>query len=362
MLEYKGQAVLLLARINQRAKQLNNYEDKQKDLFPSAVSELVPEMTIWIKKVYEYWMYHKDFQLALEIEKIHGVEFLKLTIEKLSEILDKKQCVQLLSYIKIVDKLKSESKRFLKGKEKESHGNPKLTTELNELHAKPIMLKARRAGFLDKEYQPMSNLTMIQIKALAYAISLKLNIPERKRWVLFENHWHLPHLKTTPMPFGITKDLEPITTFYEELDFSDLFGSKKNSRFTSPYSSRRIKTMFTSLIKLGYIDPETTEEQILGAFGRDEMAEPINWMKGLRTLAYFVYTSLRLTNKDIWVATGCCFTINYERINRASLKTALGVVKLKHNMSGYAPDILLLATQYNRPIRTYKKLSDDSHI
>lgn len=355
MLEYKGQAALLLAHINKRTKQLKSYEDMQKDLLPSAVSELVPDMVTWCYEVYDYWKEHKSLQLASEIDKIHGTTYFEANMEQLSETLVHKQYSILSKYIKILGKLKYESKRFLKVEAKEAQGNPKLTTELNELHAKPFMLKATRAGFLDGQYQPMPGLTMIQIKALAYALSIKLNLSERKRWVLFEKHWHLPHLKTTPMPFGITKDLEPITAFYSDVDFSDLLVTKKECNFVSPYSSRRIKTMFAMLIKRGYVDPETTEEQMLGAFGRYKMSEPINWIKGLRALAYFVYVALGTTNKDIWIATGCCFTVNHERINRASLKTTLSTIKVKERMQEYAPDILSIALQYNRPVRTKKK-------
>ena len=191
MLEYKGQAVLLLAHINKRAKQLKNYEDTQKDLLPSAVSELAPEMAVWCGEVYDYWKEHKDLQLASEIDKIHGTVYFEANMEQLSETLAKKQYSALSRYIKILGKLKSESRRLLKSETKQALGNPKLTTELNELHAKPFMLKATRAGFLDGQYQPMPGLTMIQIKALAYAIGVKLNLSERKRWVLFEKHWHL---------------------------------------------------------------------------------------------------------------------------------------------------------------------------
>lgn len=354
MLEYKCQAALLLAHINKRAKQLKNYEDTQKDLLPSAVSELVPDMVTWCCDVYEYWRDHKDSQLASEIYKIPDTDYFEANMEQLSETLVHKKYTALSKYIKILAKLKSESKRLLKCEAKEAQGNPKLTNELNELCAKPIMLKATRAGFLDGQYQPMPGLTMIQIKALAFAISVKLNLPERKRWVLFEKHWHLPHLKTTPMPFGITKDLESITVFYNNVDFSDLFITKKEYRFASPYSSRRIKTMFATLIKSGYVDPETTEEQMLGVFGRYKMSESINWISDLRALAYFVYMAMGPTNKDIWIATGCCFTVNHARINRASLKTALSSIKVKGRMQEYAPDILSIASQYNRPIRKQK--------
>jgi hypothetical protein len=47
------------------------------------------------------------------------------------------------------------------------------------------------------------------------------------------------------------------------------------------------------------VDPETTEEQMLAIYGKEELEKPINWLKELRQLlAYFVDTAMAPTNKD----------------------------------------------------------------
>ena len=86
--------------------------------------------------------------------------------------------------------------------------------------------------------------------------------------------------------------------------------------------------MFSSLIKKGYVDPDTTEQQMLAIFGKEEFDQPINWLKDLRQLAYFVDTAIAPTNKDYWAATSCCFVVKGETPNRGSLKSALGAVQI----------------------------------
>jgi len=348
MIQHRGQVAICIARMNRSSKQLRYYGNMQKDLVPSAITELMPDMTKWANEVYEYWLSHSESILGNEIEKLDDLDFLQTYMEKSSHALTPKLQVQTFEYISVVSNLKEEAAKLLK---EAIGGDLNLTISLNELGAKDEMVEAQNAGFLDYRFQPTKGMSIVQIKTLAYALGNRINVPLRRRWVLFSEQWNNSAIGRAQIPNPKSESIQAILKFYKDVDFTDLFCPNDNARFQTSFSARRIKTMFSSLINLGYIDPETTEEQMLAIYGKGELEKPINWLKELRLLAYFIDTAMAPTNKDFWTATACCFTVNGKEPNRGCLKTALVTVRAKGIYDTYAPDILSVAQQYNRPIR-----------
>ena len=320
----------------------------QKDLVPSAIAELIPDMLKWANEVYDYWLSHSEPILGNEIEKVDDLDFLQSYMGECSNLLSSKQKVLVIEYMSLVTNMKFESDKVLK---ELLGGNLKLTKSLNELSAEKEMVEAQNAGFLDYKFQPLKDTSIVQMKTLAYALGNRINVPLRRRWVLFSEQWNVAAINSAQIPNPKSESIQNILNYYKDVDFTDLFCPTDNVRFNTSYSSRRIKTMFMSLINLGYIDPETTEDQMLAIFSKGVFEKPINWLKELRLLAYFIDTAIAPTNKDIWAATTCCFTVNGKEPNRGSLKSALGSVKTKGIYETYAPDILRIAQQFNRPMR-----------
>jgi hypothetical protein len=348
MIQHRGQAAIYLARMNRSSKQLRYYGNMQKDLVPSAISELMPDMFKWANDVYDYWLSHPEPILGNEIEKVDDVDFLRCYMGEYSHLLHSKQQVLVLEYILLVTNMKEESDKVLK---ESLGGNLKITRSLNELGAEKEMIEAQNAGFLDYKFQPLEDTSIVQMKTLAYALGNRINVPLRRRWILFSEQWNVSAINSAQIPNPKSESIQKILNYYKDVDFTDLFCPTDDARFKTYFSARRIKTMFTSLINLGYIDPETKEEQMLAIFGKGEFVKPINWLRELRLLAYFIDTAMAPTNKDFWTATACCFTVNGKVPNRGSLKTALGTVKSKGIYETYASDILNIAQQFNRPMR-----------
>lgn len=348
MIQHRGQAAILLARMNRSSKQLRYYGNMQMDLVPSAIAELMPDMLKWANDVYEYWLSHSEPILGAEIEKVDDLDFLQNYLNEQSEKLTSKHQILLHEYTSLMGDMKDRADRVLK---QSIGGNLNITMGLNELGAEKEMINAQEAGYLDYKFQPIEGMSRAQLKTLAFAIGTRINIPLRRRWVLFEEQWNIKMLNTTQIPNPKLESIQEMLDFYSDVNFTDLFCPSEDIRFKTPFSSRRIKTMFSSLIKKGYVDPDTTEQQMLAIFGKEEFDQPINWLKDLRQLAYFVDTAIAPTNKDYWAATSCCFVVKGETPNRGSLKSALGAVKEKGIYETYAPEILCIAQYFNRPMR-----------
>lgn len=354
MIAQREQVAIYLANINKHAGILRQFFLTQEDEYLSALKEITVDMRLWFKTVKKYWKSNHDIAFAKALLYMDDCDFIKCYLKKHKGNVSGWLLRDSEGFLRYISRLKTEASIYLG--EIQFPVSLDLTRELNELHSLPFMQEAHQAGFLDAKFQPVKNLTRAQIKMLAFAIGTRLNLPNRKRWVLFEELWDYKFLNSCPMSDENSVQFKKIRTNYSDIDFEELFNSKKHSNFVTGFSQRRVKTMFHSLMDKGYVDSSTTDEQILGAFGRIEKTKPINWIKSLRQLAYFIKTALADTNENIWVTTRDCFVLSNKKINRASLKSALGHVTSHGKLESYNSDIIKIAEWYNRPVRKIKKV------
>lgn len=353
MMAQREQVAIYLANINNQAEILRKIYLTQEDEFLSALKKNSVDMRFWFKTVKKYWEYNHDIAFAKALLYMDDCDYLKTYLKKYKDNIEYRLLIDIEGFLRYIFHFKNEASIYLSEKIPVSHY---LTCELNELHSLPFMQEAQQAGFLGAKFQPAKNLTRAQIKMLAFAIGTRLNLPNRKRWVLFEELWNYKFLNSYPISDENSPQFKKIRTNYADINFDELFISKKHSNFVTNFSERRVKTMFHSLIDKGYVDSSTTDEQILGAFGRVEKTKPINWIRNLRQLAYFIKTALSDTNENIWVITRNCFVLSDKKINRASLKSALGYVTSHGKLDEYNSDIKRIAEQYNRPVRKFKRV------
>lgn len=89
--------------------------------------------------------------------------------------------------------------------------------------------------------------------------------------------------------------------------------------------------MLDALLKHGYISLDTTFKKFNGIFDKEQFSGPIDWKKGQRQLAYFLFQAFaRFNEKNLWIKGECCFLVNGKTPHVACLSSGYSFIK-RHN-------------------------------
>ena len=97
------------------------------------------------------------------------------------------------------------------------------------------------------------------------------------------------------------------------------------------------------------LEIDTTVEDFLSIFnlGNQTTRKPIEWMKSQQHLSYFIYFTFSKTNKDYWVKTVACFSVNGHAPHKGSLVTGLVAMQRKPNFGTFDVELKRIASKYN---------------
>ena len=181
-----------------------------------------------------------------------------------------------------------------------------LVDEFANEEAAALFDRAVSAGYLTAEYQPKGDTDNYTLKIIAFAISELLHLTMRHKWSHFEEQW------------GI---------------------NRANKLSTLPISERQFKRA-GKLMQL---------EDFLSIFnlGNQTTRKPIEWMKSQQHLSYFIYFTFSKTNKDYWVKTVACFSVNGHAPHKGSLVTGLVAMQRKPNFGTFDVELKRIASKYN---------------
>lgn len=193
-----------------------------------------------------------------------------------------------------------------------------------------LLQRAVDAGILDCHYQPVPGTKVLQLKVIAFAVSSICGFP--RAYMHFEKLWKRDHgsrIGTCRAPKCHTEYYEAVKALYPEVNFSTFEPEHtKAATFYAPQREDDKRDMYQTLIRYGYIAPETTWETFSGIFDTGRFRRPVEWLKGQRQLAYFVHSAFHRFNKrELWIKGEYCFRINGNVPHRASFVTGYSWLK-----------------------------------
>ena len=196
--------------------------------------------------------------------------------------------------------------------------------------ASALLQRAVDAGLLDVHFQPSSNVTPIQLRVIAFAISAMCKLPHT--YAPFEKQWenHITYrISTCNIPKRNVASLNYAMELYPEVDFKSFFEPAHNiSPFYVPQDRDDIIKLYKSLLKYGYISSETTLKTFEGIFDKTKFVKPVVWIKEQRQLAYFIYLAFgKFNKKNLWKKGEKFFRVNGQIPHVASLSSGYGLIK-----------------------------------
>ena len=227
-----------------------------------------------------------------------------------------------------------------------------LVDEFANEEAAALFDRAVSAGYLTAEYQPKGDTDNYTLKIIAFAIGELLHLTMRHKWSHFEEQWSINRankLSTLPISERQFKRSGKLMQLYPEVDFTMLTAPNEDKYFDAAYGARRVRALYQELLDHGYISPDTTVEDFLSIFnlGNQTTRKPIEWMKSQQHLSYFIYYTFSKTNKDYWVKTVACFSVNGHAPHKGSLVTGLVAMQRKPNFGTFDVELKRIASKYN---------------
>lgn len=212
-----------------------------------------------------------------------------------------------------------------------------------------LLQRAVDAGILDNHYQPTSSAQTIQLKVIAFSVSSICGF--HHAYIHFERLWKRENgnrISTCRTPKRQTTCYEETKALYPEVDFSMFEPIHEAVTFYAPQSDDDKREMYRSLIKFGYISPDTTWEVFNGIFDKEAFQTPVEWIKGQRQLAYFVYMAFQKFNqKNLWIKGECCFRINGHIPHRASFVSGYSWIKRAGWIDKYDVKLKMICNRFN---------------
>ena len=201
-----------------------------------------------------------------------------------------------------------------------------LVDEFANEEAAALFDRAVSAGYLTAEYQPKGDTDNYTLKIIAFAIGELLHLTMRHKWSHFEEQWSINRankLSTLPISERQFKRAGKLMQLYPEVDFTMLTAPNEDKYFDAAYGARRVRALYQELLDHGYISPDQQH------------------------LSYFIYFTFSKTNKDYWVKTVACFSVNGHAPHKGSLVTGLVAMQRKPNFGTFDVELKRIASKYN---------------
>lgn len=347
----KQEVAISLAKINMMNSQIAYWMDLNQDVDNISKALEIESVPSWTKGIIDFLNQNPCEHLVKAIEKMHSVDYLRnYLVERRKQY--KSRTLTMLSHfadsIENLYECAALYRKMYKGQ------YWMLEDVLANDKAVSLLKRAIDAGYLDYNYMPQPHATELQLKAIAYAIGQLLNLHWRIQWITFERQWKRHRLATKQFPADYPEKLKDIIAIFPEIDFSVFREQRKEDYFRAPSNESRIEELFLGLLTYEYIDKRTTYSQFRRIFNlkSDKDPEefvPVNWIKPQISLIYFIHNTFSKSNRNFWIKTAYCFTVNGQMPNKETLKTGLrGLSHYCPDVSTYDTCLLELAKQFNR--------------
>ncbi len=312
------------------------------------IETLSPDLLHIDEWVHEIGLYIKQNPSPILIRQITNIGFTDLLedyVQKHEEEID-------TSYIWVLNKYVKQMRDLLslcdKQSAKERGPYKDLIAPLANKQTATLLQRAVDAGILDCHYQPTSQAKTMQLKIIAFAVSSLCGFS--RAYAHFEKLWNRKgnRIATCRTPKRYVESYEATKALYPEVDFSTLEPKHEIATFYVPQSDDDIIEMYYDLIKYGYIAPDTDLSVFLGIFDKEKFQKPVEWIKGQRQLAYFVYLAFQKFNKKaLWIKGECCFRVNGNIPHRASFVTGYSRLKRAGWMNKYDVKLKAICNKFN---------------
>jgi hypothetical protein len=346
----RQKAVLSFVKFNKFVKQLTyNICILGKPNIFSYAEELL-NFESWSNDVIEYVRFDSDTVLLNKIASMGSPKMLEQYLEEGKGIIPESNYNALSKVVHSMNAIMEVCYEH----EEEAKGQYKyLVKEFANEEAAALFDRAVREGFLTAEYQPKGDTDLYTLKFLAYAIGNILHLTTRHKWSHFEELWNISKnnkLSSLPITEKQYKRAKKLMELYPEVDFTKLTKPQEDLYFEASYGSRKVRDLYYELIEHGYIDGNTTADDFLSIFnlGTSETRKPVAWMKSQRQLSYFIYNTFSKTNKDYWVKTQACFSINGKAPHKGSLISGLQTLQAQTGYGSYDVELKRIASNYNQ--------------
>lgn len=196
-----------------------------------------------------------------------------------------------------------------------------------------LLNRAVDAGLLDKHYQPVPDVKVLNLRLIAYEVATICKF--KRSYYLFDKQWNRTEssrISTWKIP-KYSDEFNDTIALYPEVDFTKIEPKYEILIFYVTQDENDIHVMYQNLIKHEYIAPDTMFETFKGIVGKSLFSSAyVEWIKGQCQLAFFIHQAFNKYNdKDLWIKGVCCFnakgktphkncfTSGYSFIKRAGL-------------------------------------------
>lgn len=211
-----------------------------------------------------------------------------------------------------------------------------------------LLDRAVNAGLLDEHYQPMHGIKILHLKLIAYAVSTICKI--KQPYYLFEKQWGKTgnsRISTCRIP-KYSDEFNDTIALYPEVDFTKIEPQHETLTFYVTQTDNDINAMYQSLIKHGYIAPDTTFETFKGIVGKSKFTSPVEWIKGQRQLSFYIQQAFgKYNDKDIWLKGVCCFTIKGKKPHKDCFTSGYSYIKRTGLIDNYDFKIKDICDRFN---------------
>ena len=356
----RQETIIRIAKINRFVKQLNYWCELGMEINLEVFGDGLYEIDRWVAEVHEYLRENPVTILVGMVEDVGSTITIKEYMNTTGKRLPAKLRRILLNYIENMDALLKDCSKLHKiSKGKYSN----LPDKLANGKAADLLKRAVKAGYLDKEYQPLDSTTPLQMKAMSYAISQIMCFGKHHVYTEFNRLWQRGGytLSTVTVPRLTTEGYQEIIDLYPEADFSEFVRIYEGSVFNSPFDEQRRIMLYRRLKYEGYIDQATTQAQFLGIFDKEKFTKPVNWIREQRQLAYFAKCAFDSTNsKNLWVKTYCCFLVNGEKPHKESFVTGYSQLVRSVDIDNYHPNLKAIAEEYCGISTSKEKVAEEA--
>lgn len=284
------------------------------------------DIATWIRDIQQYIESDSSPVLVRLIMNIGFTDMLDDYIHEHKIEIDSTYFTVLEDYIANMKSLLALCNRY-RDKRKGEYTN--LIEPLANKQVAELLQRSVDAGILDSDYQPFPETQLIELRAIAYAISYicKFKHPYNH----FEKLWKRTgnnRISTCKIPKCRRQKYDYVKSIYPEVDFSEMESTKKIEVFYIEQNEEDRLVMFDNLLKYGYISLDTTFEKFNGIFDKERFSGPIYWKKGQRQLAYFLFQAFgRFNEKNLWIKGEYCFHVNGQTPHIASLSSGCSFIK-----------------------------------
>ena len=314
----------------------------------SVLSDEIPSAIGWAKEIKEYLPDDPSPILYREINCFASPTRLSNYISENKQLFDADVLERIEHFIAVVREMQTlvdQNKVEVKGK------YTNLESELANKKVASLLNRARRARYLDDNYQPVKRTKPFQLKLIVYGVCEILDIPTRKRYEVFNRQWHLKTgLATIPIPQSKVEEVEAITKLYPEVDFSQLWEIRERLVFTTKSTEHYFRIAFDMLVENGYIDESTPVNSFLAIadFRRPKHFVPVKWKGQILSLGYLIHHAFSDTNDLIWQKTECNFEANGAPVNRHTLCANVNALHRSDRFENFDPVLLEISALMKR--------------